>query len=80
MPCVQIPPAKIRKFLVRVCGFACGLIGLVLLRWTPATWQDGAVYALLVIVLGVAMVIFAPREERYWPDPPENSTSKKPSA
>jgi hypothetical protein len=52
---------------------ACGILGLVLFRWTPTTGKGILIFAAVFAVL-IAMAIFlSPRKHAgYWPDKPED--------
>jgi hypothetical protein len=52
---------------------ACGILGLVLFRWTPTTGKGILIYAALFAVLILIVILLSPREAAgYWPDKPED--------
>lgn len=64
-------PKTIRT-LLGATGVACGILGLVLLRWTPTTGKGILLYAALFLVLIVmAMVLSARNRGGYWPRNPD---------
>ena len=68
---VTVSP-KSRKALLGLTTFACGILGLVLFRWTPTTGRGILVYAVLFAVLIALAVVLFPRKGRgYWPNEPE---------
>ena len=72
MPWAKIRPPKIRKVLLYLAQFACGIIALVLFRWTPMTGRGLGIYAILLVVLAAVILIITPRHEGYWPGPPSS--------
>ncbi|HET9183107.1 MAG TPA: hypothetical protein VFP59_13305 [Candidatus Angelobacter sp.] len=76
MPWVKVTPPKIRTVLLRVAQVACGIIMLILFRWTPATGRGFVIYGILLVGLVLVMIVLAPKHEGYWPDPPQKSNSK----
>jgi hypothetical protein len=69
---VTDPPfPKIRKALLGVITFACGILALVLFRWTPTTASGILVYAVLFAVLIVMAIVLSSRKRGgYWPNKP----------
>ncbi len=66
---------KIRRGLPRVITFACGILGFILFRWTPATATGLLVYLALFAVV-VVLLIFLPTPKRgYWLGKAENHGS-----
>jgi hypothetical protein len=64
---------KTRRALLRLTTFACGILGLVLFRWTPTTGRGILVYAVLFVVLIVLAIALSPRKDAgYWPGKPED--------
>jgi hypothetical protein len=64
---------KIRKALLGLTTFACGILGLILLRWTPTTGRGILIYAALFAVLIVMAIVLSPRKGAgYWPNKPED--------
>ena len=64
---------KSRKTLLRLATLALGLLGLVLLRWTPTTGKGILIYAGLFAALVVMAIVLSPRKGAgYWPDKPED--------
>jgi len=62
----------IRKVLLGATKVACGVLGLVLFRWTPTTAKGILFYALLFCVLiAVAIGLSRGRNNGYWPDKPK---------
>ena len=70
MPWVKIQPPKVRRVLLHLVQVACGVIGLILFRWTPATGRGLTLYGALVVVLVAVIIVISPKHEGYWPDPP----------
>jgi hypothetical protein len=65
--------AKSRKALLGLTTFICGILGLVLFRWTPATGRGILVYAVLFAVLIVLAIVLSPHKGAgYWPNKPED--------
>jgi len=69
---------KARKALQTAMTTVCGVLALVLFRWTPATITGLAVYvALLVLVVAFLLilghVVAADQDAGYWPKRPENN-------
>ncbi len=63
---------KTRKALLGVTTFACGILALVLFRWTPTTAKGILVYMALLVVLIVMAIALSPRKGGgYWPNKPE---------
>jgi hypothetical protein len=52
---------KSRKALLALTTFVCGILGLVLFRWTPTTGRGILVYAVLFAVLIVLAIVLSPR-------------------
>lgn len=64
---------KSRKALLGLTTFACGILGLVLFRWTPTTGRGILVYAVLFAVLIVLAIVLSPHKGAgYWPNKPED--------
>jgi hypothetical protein len=64
---------KTRRALLRLTTFACGILGLVLFKWTPTTGRGILVYAALFVVLIVMAIALSPRKGAgYWPNKPED--------
>jgi hypothetical protein len=64
---------KSRKVLLRVTTLACGILGLVLFRWTPTTGKGILVYVALFAVLIVVAIALSPRKHAgSWPNKPED--------
>jgi hypothetical protein len=64
---------KSRKALLGVTTFACGILGLILFRWTPTTGRGILVYAILFAVLIVMAIVLSPRKGGgYWPNKPND--------
>jgi cell division protein FtsW (lipid II flippase) len=63
----------LRKALLVVITFVCGVLGLILFRWTPTTGRGILVYVALFVVLIVLAVFLSPRKGAgYWPKKPED--------
>jgi len=64
---------KSRKALLRLTTFVCGILGLVLFRWTPTTGRGILVYGILFGLLIVMAIVLLPRKRAgYWPNKPED--------
>ena len=64
---------KMRRGLLRSTALACGVLGLILFRWTPTTGMGILVYAALFAVLIVMAIVLSPRKGAgYWPSKPED--------
>lgn len=64
---------KMRRMLLRSTAIACGVLGLILFRWTPTTGMGILVYAALFAVLIVMAIVLSPRKGAgYWPGKPED--------
>lgn len=64
---------KIRRMFLRSIAIACGVLGLVLFRWTPTTGMGILVYAALFAVLIVMAIVLSSRKGAgYWPSKPED--------
>ena len=62
-----------RKALLGLTTFACGILGLILLRWTPTTGKGILIYAAIFAVLIALAIVSSPRKrEGYWPQKPED--------
>ena len=65
--------SKSRKTLLGMTTVACGILGLVLFRWTPTTGKGVLIYVTLFAVLIVIAICLSPRKRAgYWPDKPED--------
>jgi hypothetical protein len=65
-------PGKIRKALFGATTLACGLLALVLLRWTTTSGRSILVYAAMFALLITMAIILSPRKPSgYWPEKPE---------
>jgi hypothetical protein len=54
---------------------ACGILGLVLFRWTPTTGEGILIYVALFAVLVVMAIALSSRKRAgYWPNKPEDRT------
>jgi type IV secretory pathway TrbD component len=73
MPWVKIRAPKIRTVVLRLVQLVCGVVGLVLFWWIPATGRGLAIYGILLVVLVAVIVMISPKREGYWPHPPQNS-------
>ena len=63
---------KSRKALLGLTTFACGILALILFRWTPTTGKGVLIYAALFAVLIVMAIVLSPRKAAgYWPHKPE---------
>jgi len=76
MPWIKIAPPKLRTVLLRLIELVCGIIGLVLFWWVPATGRGLAMYGVLLVVLVLVIIAISPKHEGYWPDPPEKGNEK----
>ena len=64
---------KNRKMLLRMTTVACGILALVLFRWTPTTGKGVLIYVGLFAVLIVMAIALSPRKGAgYWPNKPED--------
>jgi hypothetical protein len=64
---------KSRKTLLRLTTLACGLLALVLFRWTPTTGKGILVYAGLFALLIAMAIVLSPRKGAgHWPNKPED--------
>jgi uncharacterized membrane protein YccC len=52
---------SINNFWLRVTGYAGGLIGLIVLMWTPHTWQGGLIFGGLLCIWLLAAAVFLHR-------------------
>ena len=69
----MIVSAKSRKALLGMTTVACGILGLVLFRWTPTTGKGVLIYVALFVVLIVLAIFLSPRKRAgYWPNKPED--------
>jgi len=65
--------AKSRKALLGLTTFACGILGLVLFRWTPTTGGGILVYvALFAVLIVLAIALSVHKRSGYWPGKPED--------
>jgi hypothetical protein len=63
----------LRKALLPAITFACGVLGLILFRWTPTTGTGILVYVALFAVLIVLAIFLSPQKGAgYWPKKPED--------
>ena len=53
---------KSRKARLRVTTIACGVLGLVLFRWTPTTSKGILIYAALFAVLVIMAIVLSLRK------------------
>jgi hypothetical protein len=59
--------------LLRSTAIACGVLGLILFRWTPSTGTGVLIYVALFAVLIVVAIALSPRKGAgYWPNKPED--------
>ena len=64
---------KGRRMLLRSTAIACGVLGLILFRWTPTTGRGILIYAALFAVLIVMAIVLSPgKGAGYWPHRPED--------
>lgn len=64
---------KRRRMLLRSIAITCGVLGLILFRWTPTTGKGILVYAVVFAVLIVMAIVLSPRKGAgYWPNKPED--------
>ena len=64
---------KSRKALLGLTTFVCGILGMVLVRWTPTTGRGILLYAVLFAVLIVLAIVLSPRRGAgYWPNKPDD--------
>jgi hypothetical protein len=64
---------KGRKVLLRATTLACGILALVLFRWTPTAGRGILVYMALFAVLIVVAIALSPRKHAgYWPNKHED--------
>jgi predicted RND superfamily exporter protein len=60
---------KSRKALLKATTTACGILALVLFRWTPTTGIGILVYvAMFVVMIAVAIVLSPRKPAGYWPN------------
>ena len=65
------------KAFLRVITFVCGILGLILFRWTPAT-ASGLLIYLVLFGLAVVLVFFLPVSRHgYWPGKPEHHVNPR---
>lgn len=63
---------SMRKALLSLTTFACGILALILLRWTPTSGEGILIYAALFAILIALAIVLSPRKgEGYWPQKPE---------
>jgi uncharacterized membrane protein YedE/YeeE len=66
---------KSRRALLGAITFACGILGLVLFRWTPTTGEGILIYvALFALLVVMAIALSSPKRAGYWPNKPEDRT------
>lgn len=64
---------KSRKAILGVITVACGILGLILLRWTPTTRNGILIYAVLLgVLVAMGIVLSSPKHGGYWPRKPED--------
>jgi hypothetical protein len=64
---------KTRKVLLGVVECACGILALVLFRWTPTTGTGILIYTAMFAVLVVMAIVLSSRKRAgYWPKKPED--------
>jgi hypothetical protein len=51
-----------------------GVLGFVLLMWTPKTGTGILAYSVLFAVLVILVIVFSPKKNRYWPNDPQNGS------
>ena len=62
-----------RNPLQRAVGLACGILVLVLCRWTPTTGRGILLYALLfAVAIALAIGLTPSKGAGYWPNKPDN--------
>ena len=65
--------AEVRTILSSAAKAGCGILALVLFRWTPKTGIGILVYAALFAVLIALAIVLSPRKGAgYWPNKPED--------
>ena len=63
----------LRKALLVAITFACGVLGLILFRWTPTTGTGILVYVALFAALIVLAIFLSPQNGAgWWPKKPED--------
>ena len=58
---------KTKKAFLRITRAVAGVLGLVLLMWTPKTGKGILAYVALFAVLAVIAIAFASTHAGYWP-------------
>ena len=58
---------KTKKVLLRTAMAVGGVLGFVLLMWTPKTAKGILAYLAIFAVLAVIVIVFAPTRAGYWP-------------
>jgi hypothetical protein len=61
-----------KKALLRMTTAAGGVLGFVLLMWTPKTGKGILAYVGIFAVLVVIAIVFAPKRVGYWPGRHDN--------
>jgi hypothetical protein len=63
----------LQRALLVAITFACGVLALILFRWTPTTGRGILVYVVLFVVLIVLAIFLSPQKGAgYWPKKPED--------
>jgi hypothetical protein len=57
---------KTKKVLLRTAMAVGGVLGFILLMWTPNTARDILAYVAIFAVLTVIAIVFAPPRAGYW--------------
>ena len=64
---------KWRRMLLRSIAIGCGVLGLILLRWTPTTGSGILTYVgLFAVLIVMAIVLSSGKRGGYWPNKPED--------
>lgn len=71
IPYTLLHKDKLKKVILKTFALSLGILGLALFRWTPVTGKGFAIYGVLLVLLIAAVIVLAPKHERYWPDPPK---------
>jgi len=59
--------AETKKVLLRITTAVAGVLGFVLLMWTPKTGKGILAYAAIFVALAVIAIALAPPRAGYWP-------------